>query len=154
MTYKQKVRQLTVTMYIGVVMLACIVYLGKDAFVAFLFADTVSGEVVEYSIAKERPAYLNVSQRTPERHEVLIEYFVEGVSHWIWVNSHAYSASGLLSSGDTVTIAYNKHSPEYGYVMTYALFSTLASILWPFLVLILLVVTPQWLHVKSKVKHE
>ena len=154
MKYQQKLRQLNVSMFILLAMICCFLFAGREALPAYLFSETVSGEVVEYSVTRDSPSYMTASQHTPERHEVLVEYFFDDMRYWLWANGHVYSASGLLKSGDTVTVAFQSEYPEHGYLMNYALFSTLASILLPFILLILIVVTPQWLYARNKAKEE
>jgi hypothetical protein len=154
MTYKQKYKQLTVTLCIGFALILTLAVLGKRAIPAYLFFNTIHGEVVEYTVTKERPTFMTVSDRTPQRHDILIEYKVENKTYWIWENAHVYSSIGLIDIGSTVTIALNPQRPEYGYVMSYALFSTLASLIWPFILLIFIVVTPQWVYAKRKAANE
>lgn len=154
MTYKQKYKQLTVTLCIGFALILTFAVLGKRAIPAYFFFDTVYGEVVEYTVTKERPTFMTVSDRTPQRHDILIEYVLGEQTYWIWENAHVYSSIGLIEVGSSVTIALNPRQPEYGHVMSYALFSTLASLIWPFILLIFIVVTPQWVYAKRKAENE
>lgn len=154
MNYQKKLRQLNVSMCILLGMICSFLFVGREALPAYLFSETVSGEVVEYSVTRDRPSYMTASERTPEKHEVLVEYFYDDMKYWFWANAHVYSAAGFLTTGDTVTVAFDTEYPEFGYLMNYALFSTLASILLPFILLILIVVTPQWLFTIKKAKEE
>ncbi|MDB2330522.1 hypothetical protein N9V74_02305 [Alteromonas sp.] len=154
MTYKQKYKQLTATLCIGFALILTFAVLGKRAIPAYFFFDTVYGEVVEYTVTKERPTFMTVSDRTPQRHDILIEYVLGEQTYWIWENAHVYSRIGIIEVGSSVTIALNPQRPEYGYVMSYALFSTLASLIWPFILLIFIVVTPQWVYAKRKAANE
>ncbi len=146
MQQRNKLKELSISMLIGLVSLLVFAALSYKATSAYLFGQSTYGEIVEYTVARNRPSYYTVSDRTPERHDILVEYAVDDQPYWILVNSHAYSGMGLLNMGDKMLVAYTKEYPEHGYVMSYALFSVSASILAPFVLLIFLVVTPQWLY--------
>jgi len=146
MQQRNKLKELSVSMLIGLVCLLIFTALSYNAASAYLFGHNTYGEIVEYTVARERPSYLTASDRTPERHEILVEYSVDEQPYWILVNSHAYSAMGILNTGEKVLVSYTKEYPEHGYLMSYALFSVSASIMAPFILLIFLVVTPQWLY--------
>lgn len=141
-----KLKQLTISMGIGVLCVIMFIAAGSKAISAYLFAENTTGEVIEYQITRERPAYYNASQHTPERHEVLLEYKVNNEPYWVVVNSHAYSALNIINIGDELLIAYHADSPQTGYVMSFALFNTFASILVPFILMIFVLVTPQWIY--------
>jgi hypothetical protein len=151
---RNKFRELSISMLIGLVSLLIIISLSAKAMSAYFSSHTTLGEVIEYSVKRVRPAYYSVGQFTPERHEILVEYSVNNQLYWVLVNSHVYSAIGLVEKGDKVLLSYSQEHPEHGYVLHYALFSTLVSILAPFVLLIFLAVTPQWLYQYRQRKHQ
>jgi hypothetical protein len=150
MQQRNKLKELNISMLIGLVCLLIFTALSYKATSAYLFGQSTYGEVVEYTIARNRPSYYTASDRTPELHEVLVEYSVDNQPYWILANSHVYSAMELINTGDKVLVSYTNKYPEHGYIMSYALFSVAASILAPFILLIFLVVTPQWLYQRRK----
>lgn len=153
MQQTNKLKELSISMLIGLVCLLIFAALSYNATSAYFFGQSTYGEIVEYTVARDRPSYYSASDRTPERHEILVEYAVNDQPYWILVNSHAYSAMGMLNTGDKMLVSYTKEYPEHGYVMSYVLFSVSASILAPFILLIFLVVTPQWLyHLRKSAK--
>jgi hypothetical protein len=143
---RNKLKELSISMLIGVVCLLIFAALSYNAASAYLFGHHTYGEIVEYNVARERPSHYTASDRTPERHEIVVEYSVDSQPYWILVNSHAYSAMGILDTGDKMLVSYTKEYPEHGYLMSYALFSVSASLMAPFILLIFLVVTPQWFY--------
>jgi hypothetical protein len=144
--HASKLKQLSISMGIGLLCLIIFLAVSSNAISAYLFAENTRGEVIEYSVTRERPVYYNASQHTPERHEVLVEYRVNKQPYWVVVNSHAYSALNIINIGDELLIAYQADSPQTGYVMSFALFNTFASILLPFILMIFVLVTPQWIY--------
>jgi hypothetical protein len=138
-----KLKKLSISMFIGLVIL---LLLSAKPLWAYWFAQNTYGQVIEYKIERQRPANYNVSQITPQRHEILIEYSVKNQDYWISVNSHVYSAIGLIETGDKLLLSYTEENPEHPYVLNYALFSVLASILTPLVLLILLIIFPQWFY--------
>jgi hypothetical protein len=143
---RNKLKELTVSMAIGLLCVIIFMAVSSQAISAYLFGQNAQGEVIEYSVSRERPAYFNASQYTPERHEILAQYTVNNQLYWVVVNSHVYSALGVIDVGDTLLIAYQPNSPQNAYVINFALFNTLASILVPFILIIFLLVTPQWIY--------
>ena len=154
MRTRNKFREPSISMVIGLVSLIIIFSLSAKAMSAYFSSHTTLGEVIEYSIERVRPAHYSVGQFTPERHEILVEYSVNNQLYWVLVNSHVYSAIGPIEKGDEVLLSYAQEHPEQGYVLSYALFSTLVSILAPFVLLIFLAVTPQWLYQYRQRKHQ
>jgi len=141
-----KLKKLSISMFIGLFGLVILLLLSAKPLWAYWFAQSTYGQVIEYNIERQRPANYNVSQITPQRHEILIEYSVKNQDYWISVNSHVYSAIGLIETGDKLLLSYTEENPEHPYVLNYALFSVLASILTPLVLLILLIISPQWFY--------
>jgi hypothetical protein len=127
---------------------------GKDAFTAYFFSASTQGQVVEHSSKLSQTNMIGVSGRRATIDEILVEYEVDGQPFWILVNSHVYSAIGIIEQGDTLTVAYDKDYPEQGYVMSYALFTRFTSILLPFILLIFIALPPQWVYHYKKYKQE
>jgi hypothetical protein len=143
---RNKLKELSISMVLGILCLLIFLGVSVNPLSAYIFAHSVQGEVIEYNVTRERPAFFNASDRTPERHEVLVEYKVDGKKYWILANSHAYSALGLIKTGDKMMVTYTEEHPAHGYILSYLLYSPLAAILAPFILLILLIVTPQWIY--------
>lgn len=146
MQQRDKLKELSISMAIGLLCLLVLVGISGNAMSAYVFGQSTYGEVIEYTVKRERPAYYSVTQRTPELHEILIEYSVNEQAYWLLVNAHVYSATGLIEVGDKMLVSYNEEHPQHAYVISYGLYSVLTSILAPVFLLILLFVSPQWVY--------
>lgn len=146
MTAQKKFYQLSISMVIMLLMVMLWVWLGKAALHAYIFAEHTYGTVIDYRISLERPRHYNASEHTPEKHEILIEYMVNNEVNWLVVNSNVYSAVGAVTVGDRLIVSYYTDRPEKAYAISYGLFSPLASVLWPMILLCLIVLIPQWVY--------
>ncbi|MBF7072618.1 hypothetical protein ISG33_04295 [Glaciecola sp. MH2013] len=146
MKKRNKFKEASISMLIGLFLLLVFLVAGRHALPAYLFGTSTQATVVDYTVTKSQEVMIDNTQRPPKLHEILVEYRVDGSTYWLTVNSHVYSAFGIINMGDTLTVAYDDEHPQSGYVMNYALFTTLSSVLLPFLLLIFIAVTPQWLY--------
>ncbi len=145
-------KSLSISMVIGVVCLLLALILSKNALLSYFSGHLVYGEVVDRSVIRERPNHYSASQRTPELHNLTIQYEVNNEIYWASVNGHVYSKLGIVQKGDRVLISYNPDFPHTSYVLSYTLFNPLVSALSYPIILILIFVMPRWLYLFFKRK--
>lgn len=145
-----KLKQLSIGMAIIVLGLMVLLAISSNAIAAYWFGESTYGEVINYQVSRERPANFTVSQRTPERHQIVVQYSINDEMYQVLANSHLYSAVGVINPGDRLLVAVNQNNPAHGYVLGYALFSPIVSVLTPWLFVMLLILTPQWIYYLRK----
>ncbi len=146
MDHKKKLKRLNVSLAIGFLLIVISLIIGRSACYAYIFGQITYGEVVEYDVERYLPANFSAGQRPVESHEMLIEYEINAVKHWLVINPHVFSASGIVKKGDQLLLAYSSGQPSQAYVITYALFSPIVPVLIVFIILIFLVIPVQWVY--------
>ena len=129
-----------------------VVIIGHKALGAYLFGQSVYGEVTQHNVDISRERNFDTSQRAVHLHRIQSTYLVNEKQYSITVNSHVYSATGMIKKGDKLLIAFDPNHPSKGYVISYGLFEPIVGILVPLIALIFLIVGPQWLYVYLKSK--
>ncbi len=145
-----RLKQLSISMAICLLGLIALLAISSTAITAYWFGENTYGEVINYQVSRERPANFTVSQRTPERHQIVVQYSVNNETYQILANSHVYSALNIINTGDRLLVAADKNNPAHGYVLSYALFSPIVSVSMPWLLVMLLILTPQWIYYLRK----
>ena len=72
-----KLKKLGVSMFIGLIGFIILLLLSAKPLLAYWFSQSTYGQVIEYNIERQRPANYNVSQITPQRHEILIHMYIQ-----------------------------------------------------------------------------
>jgi hypothetical protein len=144
MTASKKLKQLTFSLLIGVGFLLTVLGTGFEAISAYLRGDLIHGRVERLDIKQYRASRPTSSNGLVERHNLVIQYVVDDEEYTTTVNSHFYTAMNIIEEGDSILLSYQKATPEKSYVLSYALYNVFSSIMWPFALLILIVIPPQW----------
>lgn len=152
MSYLQKRKQLTISLWLSFLLIAVPLTLNVKALNAYVFGESVYGQVADLNVLRYQQRDLGSSPKTIEKHEILVTYTVDNKTLYAVANSHIYSAMDIIKTGDDILVAYDSRSASQGYVMTYGLFSPMVSLSFPFGLFILLIVFPQWIYCSNKAK--
>ena len=63
-----KLKKLSVSMFIGLLGFVILLLLSTKPLLAYRFSQSTYGQVIEYNIERQRPANYNVSQITPQQY--------------------------------------------------------------------------------------
>ena len=152
MSYLQKRKQLSISLWLAFLLITVPLILNVKVLNAYLFGESVYGQVADLNVLRYQQRDVGSSPKTIEKHEILVSYTVDDKALYVVANSHMYSALDILKTGDDVLVAYDPQSASQGYVITYGLFSPMVSLSFPFGLLMLLIVLPQWLYCANKAK--
>ena len=141
MSSQKKLKQLSFTLWSGVVSLMAMLLLSYQPLLACLKGDVVDGTVIDHHV-KTHNYVSTPGFEQNQKHTLNISYIVDGESYLAQVNGHMIAALELVTEGEKVTVAYKKGDPSQFYVLSYSLYSVFVLILVYYQLLIVFVVFP------------
>jgi len=143
-----KLKQLYISLFLMSSLTIIPLLFTYDAIFAFVNGNTVLGQVASISSATHYDSEGDPATKYTAR----IIYVVEQLQYSTEINPHVYAAADFINKGTKVTVSYLPETPYQGFVISYLLDNPIASILVPFGSVCLLILIPQILYQRKKLK--